>query len=507
MTAKLLSTGASSTRFPKEWSNYPWPIFQKHVLRLQVRIAKAEREGKRGKVRALQRLLTCSFSAKCLAVKRVTSTSGSKTPGIDGAVWQTDHQKTQAVLDLKRYGYTPKPLRRVYIPKKSGFKELRGLSIPCMIDRTQQALHLLSLEPLVEEWADPNAYGFRLKRSCSDAMDQCFKSLCKKTSATWILEGDIRKCFDTISHSWLENNIPMDKTILRKFLKSGFVERNKLYPTTQGCPQGGAISAALTVMTLSGLERKLLPASKHQKEREKINVIAYADDFIVTADSKEILENRILPILTEALKVVGLELSMSKTKITSITDGFDFLGFHFRKYPCGKLLIKPSKAGIQRFLKEVKLVIKKSDALPTDKLIHTLNSRITGWVNYYRTCIASRVFAQIDSVIFQALMSWGLKRHARKGKPWIVKKYFTSRGGDNWTFYCITKDKHGKAKPLYLKNAADTKIRRHIKIKSDANPFNPLYREYFDKREKDREQRSMIINDTSSTGLRTIQPY
>ena len=158
MTAKLLSTGASSTRFPKEWSNYPWPIFQKHVLRLQVRIAKAEREGKRGKVRALQRLLTCSFSAKCLAVKRVTSTSGSKTPGIDGAVWRTDHQKTQAVLDLKRYGYTPKPLRRVYIPKKSGFKELRGLSIPCMIDRTQQALHLLSLEPLVEEWADPNAY-------------------------------------------------------------------------------------------------------------------------------------------------------------------------------------------------------------------------------------------------------------------------------------------------------------------------------------------------------------
>jgi len=104
-------------------------------------------------------------------------------------------------------------------------------------------------------------------------------------------------------------------------------------------------------------------------------------------------------------------------------------------------------------------------------------------------------------------MRWGLKRHARKGKPWIVNKYFTCRGGDNWTFHCMTKDKHGKAKPLYLKNATDTKIRRHIKIKSDANPFNPLYKEYFDKREKDRKQRSMIINDCSSTGLRTIQPY
>jgi len=196
MTAKLLSTGASLARFPKDWSSYSWPGFQKHVLRLQVRIAKAEREGKRGKVRALQRLLTCSFSAKCLAVKRVTSSSGSKTPGVDGMVWRTDYQKTQAIFDLKRNGYTPKPLRRIYIPKKSGSKELRPLSIPCMIDRAQQALHLLSIEPLVEEWADPNAYGFRLKRSTQDAREQCFTALCKRTSATLILEGDIRKCFD-----------------------------------------------------------------------------------------------------------------------------------------------------------------------------------------------------------------------------------------------------------------------------------------------------------------------
>ena len=506
MTAKL-STGASSACFPKDWSNYQWPIFQKHVLRLQVRIAKAEREGKRGKVRALQRILTHSFAAKCLAVKRVTSSSGSKTPGIDGVIWRTDHQKTQAIFDLKRHGYTPKPLRRIYIPKKSGSKELRPLSIPCMIDRAQQALHLLSIEPLVEEWADPNAYGFRLQRSCADAMEQCFKALCHSNAATYVLEGDIRKCFDTISHLWLENNIPMDKTILRKFLKSGFVEHKKLYPTYEGCPQGGVISAALTVMTLSGLERKLLPASRHQKEREKINVVAYADDFIVTANSKEILENRILPILTEALKVVGLELSMSKTKITSITDGFNFLGFRFRKYPNGKLLIKPSKAGIQRFLKETKLVIKKGAALPTDKLIYTLNSRITGWVNYYRSCVASQVFSKIDSVIFQALMRWCLKRHPQKGKQWIVKKYFTRLGGDNWRFHCITKDKNGKSKPLYLKNAVDTRIRRHIKIKSDANPFNPLYREYFNKREKEKKRRDMIINYTRSAGLRTIQPY
>jgi RNA-directed DNA polymerase len=235
-------------------------------------------------------------------------------------------------------------------------------------------------------------------------------------------------------------------------------------------------------------------------------MIAYADDFIVTADSKELLENRVLPTLVKRLQTVGLELSMRKTKITSIEDGFDFLGFHFRKYQ-GKLLTKPSKANIRRFLKEIKCVIKKSAALPTDKLIHTLNSRLTGWVNYYRSSVASKVFSMIDSEIFKALRRWSYKRHARKGKGWIVKKYFTRLGEDNWRFHCMIKDKNGDQKPLYLKKTTDTKIRRHIKIKSDANPFNPLYKEYFIQREQQRKSRSMLANSTNSAGLRIIQPY
>jgi RNA-directed DNA polymerase len=337
-------------------------------------------------------------------------------------------------------------------------------------------------------------------------MEQCFHALAKGKSATYILEGDIRKCFDTISHSWLERNIPMDKLILRKFLKAGYMESRQFYPTELGCSQGSPISPALMVMTLAGLEQKILPARKHQKEREKINVISYADDFIVTAATREILEDRILPILHTTLKEVGLELSMEKTKITKIEDGFNFLGFHFRKYN-GKLLIKPSKANIKKFLKEIKLVIKKSDALPTDKMIYTLNSRLTGWVNYYRSSVASKVFSGIDDEIFKVLIRWALKRHARKGKPWIVKKYFTRLGGDNWRFHCKVKDKSGKSKLLYLKKASDTKIRRHIKIKSDANPFNPLYKKYFEQREELRKQRSKITNDTNSAGLRIIQPY
>ena len=500
-------TGASSAKPDDIWSELNWPALEGIVLRLQMRIAKAEREGKRGKVRALQRLLTTSFAAKCSAVKRVTSSKGKNTPGVDGDIWRTNQQKTRGIFALKRNGYTPQPLRRIYIPKKSNPKDLRPLSIPTMNDRAMQALHLLSLEPLVEEWADPNAYGFRLKRSCHDAREQCFNALCRASSATWVLEGDIKACFDRIDHDYLLQEIPMDKTILRKFLKCGFMEKNQLHPTTAGTPQGGVCSPALAVMALSGLERLIRRKTDKRENPEKINMIAYADDFVITASSKEVLTNKIIPILTEALAKVGLELSPTKTKITHIDDGFDFLGFNVRKYKNGKLLIKPAKANVKRFLKEIRFTIKKGVALPTEQLIYTLNSRLTGWVNYYRTSVSSDVFNKVDHEIFQALMRWACKRHARKGKKWIVKKYFTTIRGKNWRFHCIVKDKKGNPKTLFLKNAMDTKIRRHVKIKSDATPFNPLYKDYFKQREEERKRRKTIINYNDSAGLRIIQSY
>ena len=507
MTAKKTLTGASSTcRTSQTWKSLPGEEMQKQVFRLQVRIAQAERTGQRGKVKALQRILTTSFAAKYLAVKRVTKSTGHKTPGIDKVTWRTDLQKMNAIFDLKRKGYTPQPLRRIYIPKKSGTKQ-RPLSIPTMTDRAMQALYLLALEPLVEEWADPNAYGFRQKRSTHDAIDQCFKALGKGKSASWILEGDIKDCFCEISHDWLVKHIPMDKAILRKFLKAGFMEKGKRSPTQQGIPQGGPISPALTVMALSGLEQQLVSSSKKQRDKEKINMIAYADDFIVTATSEELLKTKVKPILAEALAKVGLELSQEKTKITSIDQGFEFLGFSIRKYRNGKLLIKPSKASINAFLKEIRILIKKGVALTTEKLIYALNEKIIGWTNYYRTVVASKVFSFIDHHLFLALKRWGLKRHARKGKRWIMSHYFRHYRGDHWRFYGLIKDKDGQTKPLYLKKARDTKIRRHLKIKAKANPFDPFYKEYFEKRQQERQKRSLLSRKTELTGLKIIQPY
>jgi RNA-directed DNA polymerase len=178
MTTMTTSIGASSAAInAKSWDNLPWDKLNKHVVRLQMRIAKAVREGKNGKVKALQRILTCSFYAKCLAVKRVTSNKGAKTPGVDGIIWNNSLQKIQAVTVLKKKGYHPLPLRRIYIPKKGNKLKLRGLSIPAIFDRAMQALWHMALEPIAEEWADPNSYGFRPKRSTHDAIEQCYRAM------------------------------------------------------------------------------------------------------------------------------------------------------------------------------------------------------------------------------------------------------------------------------------------------------------------------------------------
>src|SRR6202049_2562943 len=203
-----------------QWYAIDWQAIHRNVRRLQVRLAQATKESRWGKVRALQRLLTHSYSGKVLAVRRVTENDGKETPGVDREIWDTPEKKTQAVHELKRRGYQPQPLRRVYIPK-SDKKTKRPLGISTMKDRAQQALYLLALDPVVETTADHNSYGFRQQRSCADAIEQCFKAL-RSANTQWILEGDIKSCFDKISHDWLLAHVPMARVILQKWLKSPY---------------------------------------------------------------------------------------------------------------------------------------------------------------------------------------------------------------------------------------------------------------------------------------------
>src|ERR1700676_2527967 len=337
------AVGAVS-REAAEWYAIDWQAINRNVRRLQVRIVQATKESRWGKVRALQRLLTHSYSGKVLAVRRVTENDGKKTPGVDQEIWDTPEKKTQAVHELKRRGYQPQPLRRVYIPKSDG-KTMRPLGIPTMKDRAQQALHLLALDPVVETQADRNSYGFRQLRSCADAIQQCFIAL-KVATTQWILEGDIKSCFDAISHDWLLAHVPMDRAILQKWLKAGDMEKHGLHETTEGTPQGGIISPALANCALDGLERLLQEKFPQQKrfkslggKTASVNFIRYADDFVITSKSKEILEGEVKPLVEQFLQKRGLELSPTKTVITHVEHGFDFLGQNVRRYPNGKLFI------------------------------------------------------------------------------------------------------------------------------------------------------------------------
>jgi RNA-directed DNA polymerase len=271
-------TGAAgaSLRPAFDWRSINWKRANRHVRRLQRRIVKAQQQGKKRKVRALQFILTRSYSARCLAVRRVTENSGRRTAGVDGQKFDTPQQKAQAVIELSTEDYQPQPLKRVYIVKKNG-KGRRPLGIPTMQDRAQQALHLLALDPIAETTADPNSYGFRKARSVADAIEQCCNVLSRSNSAQWTLEGDIQSCFDEISHEWLLSHTPMDRTILRKWLKAGLIEQDVYQPTTAGTPQGGIISPALMNLTLDGLEPLL---GKHfpAHRGKQVNLVRYADD-------------------------------------------------------------------------------------------------------------------------------------------------------------------------------------------------------------------------------------
>lgn len=479
----MISKEISASPDSAQWQSINWKAVESHGLKLQMRIAKATREGKHGKAKALQWILTHSRSAKLLAVKRVSQNKGSKTPGIDGVIWNTDTRRMKAVNQLSRKAYQAKPLKRIYIPKKNG--KLRPLGIPCMVDRAQQALHLLALEPISETLADPNSYGFRPNRSTADAVAQCFKCLALKKSAQWVLEGDIKACFDKIGHQWLMNNIAVDKRMLEQWLKSGFMDKGLFYRTDEGTPQGGVISPTLMLMTLAGLEQRI--KSTALKKGARANFIGYADDFVVTCASKEVLENDIKPLIADFLAERGLTLSEEKTHITHISRGFDFLGFNHRKYK-GKLLIKPSKSNTLLFLSNLRELIKKHATIPVNDLIKLINPKLRGWSNYYRHCVAKQVFGYVGHKLFHTLWHWAIRRHLTKSRTWIALKYFINRQGQ-WQF-------HGWQKIMdmdcqfNLFQIAKVPIERHVKIRSAATPFDPQYQEYLAKRKSKRQCRN-----------------
>jgi len=466
------------------WSQIKWTQCKRNTRRLQARIVQAVKKGRWNRVKALQRLLTRSFSAKALAVKRVATNKGKHTPGVDNQVWLTSTDRFQGISSLRQRGYQPQPLRRVYIPKPDGSK--RPLGIPTIKDRAMQALYLTGLEPVAETTGDHHSYGFRAYRSAADAISQVFLTLANRKAPKWILEGDITKCFDEIDHSWMLRTTPIEKCILQKWLKSGYIEKKKLFPTNAGTPQGGIISPALANMTLDGLEEALAKrfGSKGSKKRKTsgVHIIRYADDFVVSGKTKAILETEVKPIIEEFLSHRGLTLSTKKTVITHIEEGFDFLGQKIRKYK-NKLIITPSKKSVNNILTRIREMVRKNRAETQEKIIRILSPQIRGWAYYHQRICARKTYEKIDHEIFKILWNWSKRRHPNKGLHWIKEKYFKSKGTRQWCFTTKVKKKD-KVVTEELFQSSNIPIRRHKKIKGEANPFDKEWRSYFAERQR-----------------------
>jgi len=482
MSAAEMPAGAAPERTP-DWHSIDWKEVWRTVRRLQARIVKAVAQGRWNKVKALVYLLTHSFSGRALAILRVVNNSGAKTPGVDGVLWNTPESKSAAFGTLRRHGYRPQPLRRVYIPKSNG--QRRGLGIPTMADRAMQALHLLGLDPIAESQADGHSYGFRRERRCADAMAQTHTLLSHRHGSEWILEGDIKACFDKISHEWLLAHVPMDQQVLGRWLRAGFLEEQAWFATMEGTPQGGIVSPALANWTLDGLQRLLadhFARTPKQQRMNKVHLVRYADDFLITGTSKELLRDQVQPLVAHFLKERGLELSHEKTRITHVEEGFDFLGQNVRRYRCGKVLIKPSSASVKTFLSKIQETIDNSGSLTAGEMIRRLNQQIKGWTMYHRYAASQRTFTSVDRRIFQMVWRWCRRRHPRKGRRWIRTTYFRSDGHRHWVFTGALRDHKGQGWPIQLMAAARVKIIRYVKIRSDVNPYDPEWELYLEAR-------------------------
>lgn len=447
-----------------DWNSIDWKRQKALIRNLRQRIFQATQWKQWNKVKSLTKLMLRSQANLLLSIRRVTQeNAGKKTPGVDKEVALTGNDRVKLIKEFQRYTlWKVRPTRRVYIPKANG--KQRPLGIPTIRDRIAQAIVKNALEPTWEAIFEANSYGFRPGRSCHDAIEQSWIRLNSNGGHTWVLDADIKGAFDNISHDFILKaigEIPGRESI-KQWLKAGYVESEILHSTESGTPQGGIISPLLANIALDGLEHTL---SQHIKAKEytlksgksagkvkwmklsRYGYIRYADDFVVTAETREEIED-ILPTIKVFLTERGLALNEEKTQIRKLSDGFNFLGFNIRQYG-GKCLIKPQKEKVIAKLREIKAWLKSHKTIKTESVIQYLNPILRGWANYYRHGVSSETFQTFGNILWRMLWKWAKRRHPKKSAKWVKSKYFKRVNGDG-VLYAKTRDRHGKPKEVNL---------------------------------------------------------
>ena len=486
-----------------KWEEINWLKAERLTYKLQKRIYKASCRGDVRTIRRLQKLITKSWYAKLLSVRRVTQDNqGRKTAGVDG-VKSLSPNKRFLLADELKLRTKVSPTRRVWIPKP-GKDEERPLGIPTIYDRAMQGLVKLAIEPEWEARFEPNSYGFRPARSCHDAIESIFRAIHLKPK--FVLDADISKCFDKINHEKLLgklNTYPTLRRQIRAWLKAGVVDGNKIFPTREGSPQGGVISPLLANIALHGMEIEIKEYAKsldhlyHNcgkrytiKDRQSsISLIRYADDFVILHEDINVIE-KCKQVISEWLKDIGLELSPSKTRITHTLQeyngerkGFNFLGFYVYQFKAGKCIsgkntkgkklgfktyITPSQESVNKHYRKLAEVIDKHKGVSQEILISKLNPIIVGWCNYFRPFQCGKHFQKVRHLLWWKLWKWGRYRHPNKGLKWLKNRYWNTVKGDNWVF---SSREENNLFELIRHTNIKTSI-GHIKVRGYTSPFD-----------------------------------